>query len=828
VTIALSKKYARANAAIIVASVLVLAATWLVTQERLAFEHETAVAEAAQRSAGLALAFEEHTLRVLKDVDHALVLVKNEYLDHGAQLDLKRLIAAGELDPKFVRITVFDEHANPVLRSSVFNPLNVADEDYFKAHVGRSDRQVFVDKPHLDFATGRWMIEFSRRIERDDGTFAGVVSMTAPPHIFAKDFQRSLLGDDGVITLVGSTDRITRMRRIGQEITAGQNVEASQLVEEQKRRPSGTFRSAGAIDGTLRYVGFRTLENYPFIVSVGASEGRMLANYLERRTQYHRIAAVISIFVVLLAVVLLAALERHRSILLSLVGSEARLRAVFNQAFVGMTIHALDGRPIKVNRATCEILGYEPEELLDMDPRQVVHPDDVPPDGDFRGDFHAKERRFIRKDGTTVWTNATETLVRDAHGNPECYVSVLQDISEFKRANQVKSEFVSMVSHELRTPLTSIRGSLGLVAGGVAGALPSAASNLIEIAKNNCERLIRLINDILDSEKIESGNIRFDLKDVPLAALLERALADNQGFAAEHGVRLALHVPQYPVQVHVDTDRLLQVVTNLLSNAVKFSPRDGTVDVSVAVVDGRARVEVRDRGPGIPEEFRARIFQKFAQADSSDTRARGGTGLGLNISRAIIERLHGTLGFTTGTGVGTTFAFELPLAAVPEEVQAAPVPAPPQAAPPRAPGLARILHVEDDPDICWITSAIARDFATVESASTLAQARAALARSRFDLVLLDLHFPDGSGWELVAEIESMAVPPRVAIFSMADVGDENIGRTSAVLLKAHTSNEQLADTIRRLVAGSIPACASSSSAAPSSSAPPSATTGQSR
>jgi signal transduction histidine kinase/phosphohistidine phosphatase SixA len=234
------------------------------------------------------------------------------------------------------------------------------------------------------------------------------------------------------------------------------------------------------------------------------------------------------------------------------------------------------------------------------------------------------------------------------------------DLTEMKRVDRMKNEFVSMVSHELRTPLTSIRGSLGLLAGGVAGALPDAAKKLVEIAKSNSERLIRLINDILDTEKIESGQMRLDLKVVDVRTLVKQTITANEGFAAQHHVSLALRGAEGALFVNVDADRLVQALTNLLSNAIKFSPARGAAEVILSHGAGCVRVEVRDQGPGIPEEFRARIFQKFSQADSSDTRQKGGSGLGLNITKAIVERLGGTIGFASEAGAGTSFFLELP------------------------------------------------------------------------------------------------------------------------------------------------------------------------
>jgi signal transduction histidine kinase len=234
------------------------------------------------------------------------------------------------------------------------------------------------------------------------------------------------------------------------------------------------------------------------------------------------------------------------------------------------------------------------------------------------------------------------------------------DITDFKRIDRMKGEFISTVSHELRTPLTSIRGSLGLLAGGVAGALPDQARMLIGIAKDSCERLVRLVSDILDAEKFESGHVQFELKPMAIKPLLQQALRANEGFAAQHHVQLVLDAPDESLLADVDGDRFIQVVTNLLSNAVKFSPEHAVVKVRLRGKDGKVRVEVRDEGPGIPYDFRDRIFQKFSQADGSDARQKGGTGLGLSITRAIVQRLGGQLDFESEPGAGTTFFLELP------------------------------------------------------------------------------------------------------------------------------------------------------------------------
>ena len=234
-----------------------------------------------------------------------------------------------------------------------------------------------------------------------------------------------------------------------------------------------------------------------------------------------------------------------------------------------------------------------------------------------------------------------------------------RDVTEKAVLDRLKSEFVSTVSHELRTPLTSIRGSVGLVAGGAMGALSPEAQGLLEIACRNADRLTDLINDLLDSEKLEAGSVSMALESVALGPLLEQSLLDNQGYADLHGVRLHLGAVAPGAVVLADRGRLLQVLSNLLSNAAKFSPRGGLVEVAAGEDPLGYSVEVTDHGEGIPPAFYDRIFQKFSQADASDTRRRGGTGLGLSITRTLVERMGGAITFRSELGRGTTFAFTL-------------------------------------------------------------------------------------------------------------------------------------------------------------------------
>ena len=249
----------------------------------------------------------------------------------------------------------------------------------------------------------------------------------------------------------------------------------------------------------------------------------------------------------------------------------------------------------------------------------------------------------------------------DAQGRTLGFYLLITDITALKEVDRMKSEFVSTVSHELRTPLTSIRGSLGLIAAGVTGALPDKARQLVAIAVENCERLVRLVNDILDTERMASGKMEMKFEVIELGKLVERSIVANEGFAATHGARVRCDAGQPPLLVRVDQDRLVQVVINLLSNACKFSAPGGQVDVAIIRRDKWARLSVSDNGPGVPVNFRAQLFERFARSDSSDARRAGGTGLGLSICRGIVERFGGRIAFEERAGGGSTFYFEIPI-----------------------------------------------------------------------------------------------------------------------------------------------------------------------
>ncbi|OYY94036.1 MAG: hypothetical protein B7Y41_08875 [Hydrogenophilales bacterium 28-61-23] len=578
------------------------------------------------------------------------------------------------------------------------------------------------------------------------------------------------------------------------------------------------------------------------------------------------------------------------------------------------------------------IFGYTSDEVLGRNVKMLMpNPHRDAHDGYLRNYQATGVARIIgigrevegqRKDGSLFPMDLAISEI--THQGKPMYVGMVRDITERKRVERMKSEFVSTVSHELRTPLTAISGALGLLAGDALGELPTQAQQMIAIAHKNSLRLTHLINDLLDMEKIAAGKLHFDLQPQALRPLLEQALEANRSYGAERRVTLALTGAASDVQVRVDSQRLMQVLSNLLSNAIKYSPEDGTVEVAMEQREKSLRVTVTDHGPGIPQAFSARIFEKFAQADSSDTRQKGGTGLGLAITRELVERMGGRIGFESVEGQGARFHFDLPLwnaqgpdAATSPDVslaadaarilvvedepdiahllglmltragyavdiansgaealaalqqshyaamtldlmlpdiggleiirqvrqrpETADLPIVVVSAKVEEGRLAingdfsgidwqakpidetrllsmlerqlsagmseqtpRVLHVEDDADLHQVLSAMLGGRFDFELATTLREARARIGLEHFDVVILDLSLPDGSGWELLPEIRAHLPDARVVILSGTDLTPDETRKVEAVLLKTQVSPRELLDTLNSRIQSSRP------------------------
>lgn len=448
----------------------------------------------------------------------------------------------------------------------------------------------------------------------------------------------------------------------------------------------------------------------------------------------------------------------------------ARLNARYQAVLDGATQNAIiacdsQGTIALFNRGAERMLGYTAAELVGKSTPERIHLPaevarraeelslelgrrvegfDVFVEKARAGGMEEREWTYVRKDGVHLTVRLAVTTLRGPDGRLEGFLGVATDLSDRKQVERLKSEFVSTVSHELRTPLTSIRGALGLVLGGTAGSLSPEARNLMEIAARNSDRLVLLINDILDIEKISSGRMTFLMRPVAIATVVRDAVEASRAFAGGLGVSIRVDEGDDGI-VQGDPDRLVQVFTNLLSNAAKFSPAGAEVRIGIARTGESLRVSVSDRGPGIPDAFRARVFEPFAQADGSSSRQKGGTGLGLHISRAIVQRHGGRIEFVSHESRGTTFSVDLPEERFPatETVKAARTAGP------------SVLVCEDEPDIATLlTLMLVPAGYDVDVARDAAGARALLASRAYSAMTLDLRLPDEDGVALIRELRS--------------------------------------------------------------------------
>ncbi len=462
----------------------------------------------------------------------------------------------------------------------------------------------------------------------------------------------------------------------------------------------------------------------------------------------------------------------HRHAKVGLAQMEAKYRELLEAVPDAMVIVSQRGEILFVNHRAEERFGYSCDELLGRNVKTII-PEGLTERAIADGLRSAedataqqlgtgKELVGWRKDGSefpidvmlSPLRSAEEELVtmaiRDSsarRGAEENLTRMEYEQRSLKEAERLKDEFVATISHELRTPLTSISGSLGLLMSKSMAPLPTPAARLVEIAHRSCQRLVRLVGDILDNQKMEYGLLVFNFSRVDLRSLVELTIEASRGVAESHGVRIRLEDGDSVSDVRADSDRLIQVVTNLLSNAIKFTPTDSEVTVAIENGPDIVRLSIRDHGPGIPPDFAARIYQKFSQRNVSNTRSNDGAGLGLSIVKQIMDRLGGEVHFADAQGGGTIFHVDLPSWEKLERT----------AIDPNAKrASARVLLCEDDPYISMtIRAQLEQVGLSTDFAYDCSEAIKYAAATQYRAVVADLLLPDGDGIDLIRSLREL-------------------------------------------------------------------------
>lgn len=470
--------------------------------------------------------------------------------------------------------------------------------------------------------------------------------------------------------------------------------------------------------------------------------------------------------------------------------SEGRYRILVEASPDIIARHGPDGRFVDVNSALSRVLGFRREELLGHMPTDFVRPEDLAAMQDFFRDLRAgRERGSVRfrvrsGDGREVWLESRGARLQSEGGRVEEVVIVSRDVSDQLELERLKALFLSTASHELRTPLASIRASLEMLADGSAGALPEKAGGLASLAHANAVRLARIVDDMLDMERVKQGRMAFACRPCRLHQLARQAVEAVRAFSESFGVALPFGPWREDAEVMADPDRVVQILVNLISNAVKYSPPGGPVLTRIEPTALGWAVEVEDRGPGIPEAFRPRIFEQFSQAGGPHQQA--GSGLGLSISRSFAEGMGGALDFESRPG-RTVFRLELPRAGT--------------EAAPGAGGLPPVLHVEDDAAVSQLFAAALDGMADVLNAPTLAAARTQASARPWALVVLDSRLPDGEGASLLPALrEALGAKLKVVLFTGDDTSPGTDPAVAHVFLKGSAGPGEIRRVLRELLA----------------------------
>ncbi|MDH5182127.1 MAG: PAS domain S-box protein, partial [Gammaproteobacteria bacterium] len=427
-----------------------------------------------------------------------------------------------------------------------------------------------------------------------------------------------------------------------------------------------------------------------------------------------------------------------------------------------------------VNQGTIQQSGYEYAELMGLTPGRLFPILTTAEIRKLLTPLESQDKGSVIVE-TTMQPKTGEQMEVELHlqyihpsGEAARYVGIMRDITERKKVERLKNEFISTVSHELRTPLTSIRGALSLIQSGTVGKLTQKTRKMVDIASNNTERLLLLINDILDIQKIETGNLSFRFRPTQVMSLVEKAMRDNAAYGHQFNVEFKLTHRLDNIYILADEDRMMQVLNNLMSNAVKFSQPGDVVELAVARHEDAVRISVTDFGSGIPESFHDKVFDRFTQSDSSDARKKGGTGLGLSIAKAIVEKHGGLINFISHANVGTTMFFDMPFikshsdeddSALPEYLSE------------HSPCL---LIIEHDVDIALL---LQRMLAEAGYNSTIAQdaatAEKLLACNNFKAITLDIDLLDAEGLDFFHRLRSHEVTRHIPVVAVSAAVDEN-------------------------------------------------------
>ena len=790
---------------------------WVGTTQRSLAELSEAQSSEFGKNANLALALDVQTNQLLTGIDHFLLLIKDQYEGATARLPLKRLVS-----PAFSSLTsitfigVTNGHGDVIESMQEFAPTNVIDREFFKVHQQTDTNRLLISEPVLGRVSGRWTITLTRRINKPDQSFGGIVAISIEPRYLTQLFENTQLGPSDVMSLV-LTNGITLARRRGDEITFGADLSESQLIQQQRQRPIGTYLGPGGIDGQLRVFAYRTMRDYPVIATVGTYERDAFAAVRQRRTVYYAVAVVLSLLVVAGVIVGVKLLTRNERASQTL----REQASLLDKAQDAILVTDLQRRLTFWNKSAERLYGWTADEVLGKVVTEVFYPagdarqvqqayEDVFAGGEWTGELQPQT-----KSGRKVVIESRWTLVRDAAGEPRSILSINTDVTDrrqleqqFYRAQRLESigTLAGGIAHDLNNVLAPVIMGVSLLRDRLQD---EDSREIIETVSNSAQRGAEMVAQVLSFARGQEGR-RIEIQPADLIADVVRIARDT---LPKH-IEIVTNVPHDLPPIFGDSTQCHQVLINLCVNARDAMPNGGTLTLSAEAVTftstvGTSRpadladgtyvvIRVEDSGTGMSPQLIDKIFDPFFTTKE----AGKGTGLGLSTSLTIVRSHGGQIRVFSEPNRGSRFDVYLPVAPVAAAVSLAGQ----SADVPRGRG-ETVLIVDDEESVRRVLkSTLERggyqvlQAANGREALTLYQQMSA----RIAAVVIDMTMPVLGGVPTMRELVKMN--PEVRIIAASGIHDneataKSIGRQVTQFLAKPFSSDTLLRAVSRAVTG---------------------------
>ena len=773
---------------------------WVGSAQRGATELSEAVSSEYSKNANLALALDVQTNQLLAGLDNYLLLIKDQYEQRGPRMPLRRLVAPAFGDePSITFIGVTDERGDVVESLSEFAPTNILDREFFQTHRQSDTHKLLISEPVLGRVSGRWAITLTRRLNRPDGAFGGIAAISIEPQYLTELFATTTLGPLDVMSLV-LTNGVTLARRRGDTISFGEDIAQSQLLIEQKIRPIGNYTGPGGLDGQTRLFSYRTMRDYPVIVTVGTSEADALAAVTARQRTYQGAAILLTILVATgctFGILMLARNERASQTL-------REQASLLDKAQDAIVVTDLQRRVTFWNKSAERLYGWPAAEVMGKVVTDLFYPDgdarevrqafeEVLQNGEWTGELQP-QTKFARR----VIIESRWTLVRDAAGEPRSILSINTDVTDrrhleqqFYRAQRLESigTLAGGIAHDLNNVLAPIILGMGILKERLTD---DDSRDVLATITTSAKRGAEMVSQVLSFARGREGK-RVEIQVPDLIADVVRIARDTFPKNIEIVTDLEAGVPLIigdPTQFH-------QVLLNLCVNARDAMPGGGRLTLSAKARGGYVVMYVEDTGPGIPPSLLDKIFDPFFTTKE----AGKGTGLGLSTSQTIVRSHGGRIEARSEPPHGARFEIHVPVA----PVSATPASGGEPAATPRGSGQT-ILVVDDEPSVRLVMrTALERAGYHVLPATNGREAIDVFKgqpQGSIAAVIIDMMMPVMGG--LPAMHELVKLNPDVRIIAASGIPDNEataraVGRQVRQFLAKPFSTDKLLNAVGRVI-----------------------------